>query len=68
MHEVADESQHIQTTFRGLVEDSHRTMAICDDITAAAGSGRNCLVLTRWTEHLGSIVDTLADKGVDSLV
>jgi superfamily II DNA or RNA helicase len=67
-HQTAEEGQHIQTTFRGLVEDSRRTDAICADIATAARSGRNCLVLTRWTEHLDSIADTLAAAGVEPLV
>ena len=56
-HQTADEGQHIQATFRGLVEDGHPTAAICDDVATACrkDGGRNCLVLTRWTEHLVSI-------------
>lgn len=67
-HETAEEGQHIQTTFRGLVEDSQRTAAICDDIANARGAGRHCLVLTRWTEHLDSITELLATKGIEALV
>lgn len=48
-HQPAEAGQHIQTIYRGLVEDTQRTQAICGDITAAIGAGRNCLVLTRWT-------------------
>jgi hypothetical protein len=58
-YKTAEETQHIQTTFRGLVEDSARTARICADIVSASRRGRNCLVLTRWTEHLTSIVDGL---------
>jgi superfamily II DNA or RNA helicase len=67
-YETAEEGQHIQTTFRGLVEDRQRTAAICDDIAAARESGRRCLVLTRWTEHLDSITESLAAKGIEALV
>jgi superfamily II DNA or RNA helicase len=67
-HDVTEEGQHIQTTFRGLVEDSLRTSAICDDIAQAMLAGRNCLVLTRWTEHLVLITEMLAERGVDALV
>lgn len=67
-HQSADDNQHIQTTFRGLVEDDRRTAAICDDIATAARAGRNCLVLTRWTEHLESITETLTARGVEPLV
>ena len=67
-HETAEEGQHIQTTFRGLVEDSQRTAGICDDIAKARDAGRHCLVLTRWTEHLDSITELLAMKGIEALV
>jgi superfamily II DNA or RNA helicase len=67
-HQTAEDGQHIQTTFRGLVEDDRRTAAICADIAIAAHSGRNCLVLTRWTEHLDAIAEGLAAAGVEPLV
>jgi superfamily II DNA or RNA helicase len=67
-HQVVDDGEHIQTTFRGLVEDDQRTAAICEDIATAARVGRNCLVLTRWTEHLIAIADRLVEHGVDPLV
>jgi superfamily II DNA or RNA helicase len=66
-HEAHDDSEHIQETFRGLVEDRARTAAICDDIAAASGRGRNCLVLTRWTEHLDSITESLSARGLEPL-
>ncbi|MGH9250753.1 MAG: TOTE conflict system archaeo-eukaryotic primase domain-containing protein, partial [Acidimicrobiales bacterium] len=58
-HEDADDGQHIQAVFRGLVEDGQRTTAICHDIAVAARAGRNCLVLTRWKEHLDTIAQGL---------
>jgi superfamily II DNA or RNA helicase len=67
-HEAAEPGQHIQATFRGLVEDAQRTTEICDDIEIAVSDGRNCLVLTRWTEHLASITSLLAERGVEALV
>jgi superfamily II DNA or RNA helicase len=67
-HQPAEDDQHIQTTYRGLVEDQRRTTAICEDIANAAAAGRNCLVLTKWTEHLDAIADTLQHKGVTPLV
>lgn len=67
-HQSAEDDQHIQTTFRGLVDDDQRTATICDDIATAARAGRNCLVLTRWTEHLESIAETLTAHGVEPLV
>ena len=51
-----------------MVEDDQRTAEICGDIAAAVAAGRNCLVLTRWKEHLDSICESLADRGVDTLV
>ena len=66
-HKAAD-GEHIQTIYRGLVEDSDRTRAICDDIAAAVRAGRNCLVLTRWTEHLDVITELLSGKGLEPLV
>ncbi len=67
-HQEDTQRQHIQTIFRGLVEDDARTQAICDDIVAAVTAGRNSLVLTRWTEHLDRIVTTLHERGLDPLV
>jgi superfamily II DNA or RNA helicase len=67
-HEGHDDGQHIQETFRGLVEDAARTGTICDDIAEAAGRGRNCLVLTRWTKHLDVITKNLSERGVEPLV
>jgi superfamily II DNA or RNA helicase len=66
--EVSDDGAHIQDLFRALVDDEARTMAISDDVATAAAKGRNCLVLTQWTEHLSSVVSTLGAKGVTPLV
>ncbi len=66
--EVSDDVTHIQDLFRALVDDEARTMAICDDVVAAAAKGRNCLVLTQWTEHLSSVVSALAASGSTPLV
>jgi superfamily II DNA or RNA helicase len=67
-HQPAHEGEHIQTIYRGLVEDTQRTRSICDDITTAVTAGRNCLILTRWTEHLEVIVEMLAAGDVEPLV
>jgi hypothetical protein len=67
-HEDTDDGQHIQAVFRDLVEDGQRTAAICQDIAAAAHAGRNCLVLTRWKEHLDTIAQSLTAQGIDPLV
>lgn len=66
-HDAA-EGQHIQTIFRDLVDDQARTRAICDDIHNAVSSGRHCLVLTRWTDHLNAIVEILTAKNLEPLV
>lgn len=71
LHETMHTSgpgEHIQETFRRLVGDSARTSSICDDIAAAVAQGRNSLVLTRWTEHLESIVEELMGRGLAPLV
>ncbi len=62
--EANDDVAHIQDLFRALVDDEARTMTICDDVTAAVAKGRNCLVLTQWTEHLSSVVSVLGSKGI----
>jgi superfamily II DNA or RNA helicase len=67
-HGPAEDGQPFATLLRGLVEDEQRTATICDDIAGAVTAGRNSLVLTRWTEHLESIVDTLKARGLDPLV
>lgn len=54
----------IQSVFRGLVEDEDRTRLICADIAAAARAGRNCLVLSQWTEHLARLAVQLEELGL----
>lgn len=67
-YQPAQEGEHIQAIYQGLVEDAERTRSICDDIAAAVDAGRNCLVLTRWTEHLEVIVEMLAVRDLEPLV
>ena len=62
--EANEDVTHIQDLFRALVDDDARTMAICGDIATAAARGRNCLVLTQWTEHLSSVVSMLSARGM----
>ncbi len=66
--EANEDVTHIQDLFRALVDDEARTIAICDDVASAAAKGRNCLVLTQWTEHLSSIVSVLGARGVTPFV
>lgn len=65
---VSDDVTNIQELFRALVDDEARTAAICRDIAVAAAKGRNCLVLTQWTDHLSAVVSTLLGQGVAPLV
>ena len=65
---VEEEGQHIQATYRGLVEHARRTVAISADVEVTVSAGRNCLVLTRWKEHLDSISELLRTREVDTLV
>ena len=55
----------IQSVFRGLVEDEDRTRLICADVAAAARAGRNCLVLSQWTEHLARLAAQLEELGLE---
>ncbi len=67
-HRSAEDGLPFATLLHGLVEDEQRTGMICDDIAAATAAGRNSLVLTRWTEHLDSIVEALTARGLEPLV
>jgi superfamily II DNA or RNA helicase len=58
----------IQRVFRELVDDGDRTRRIAGDVAAAAGAGRNCLVLSQWTEHVSHLAASLTERGVQSLV
>jgi superfamily II DNA or RNA helicase len=67
-HLPASSDQHIQAVFRGIVEDKRRTQTIAADIVSASRRGRNCLVLTRWTEHLELITASLRAHRSEPLV
>ena len=54
----------IQSVFRGLVEDEDRTRLICADVAAAVRAGRNCLVLSQWTEHIARLRALLEEGGL----
>jgi len=54
----------IQSIFRGLVDDEARTRQICADVAAAGRAGRNCLVLSQWTEHLARLQAQLEVLGL----
>jgi superfamily II DNA or RNA helicase len=61
---TGDTPPTIQAVFRGLVDDDARTRQICGDVAAAVESGRNCLVLSQWKEHVGLIRDRLESHGI----
>jgi superfamily II DNA or RNA helicase len=63
-----DEEAGIQGVFRALVEDGERSRQICGDIAAAIEAGRNCLVLTQWTEHLETLSGELQHLGIEAIV
>jgi superfamily II DNA or RNA helicase len=58
----------ISAIYRDLVADDARTGLIADDVVAALGRGRHCLVLTQWTEHLDRFVTALGLRGHEPVV
>jgi hypothetical protein len=56
----------IQSVFRGLVQDEDRTRLICADVASAVRAGRNCLVLSQWTEHIARLGALLAELGIEA--
>ena len=58
----------IAAIYRDLVADDGRTGQIADDVVAALARGRNCLVLTQWTEHLDRLVTMLSKRGHEAVV
>jgi superfamily II DNA or RNA helicase len=60
--------EHIQETFRRLVEDGERNETIVGDVVSALGSGRHCLVLTQRVEHLRLLAERLEERGQHPLV
>jgi superfamily II DNA or RNA helicase len=63
-----DDDARIHDVFRALVEDETRTRMIGADIASASARGRNCLVLTQWTEHVASLVAELRRLDITPLV
>jgi superfamily II DNA or RNA helicase len=66
-HPALGNESHIQEEFRWLVEDDGRNGRICDDVLGTVTAGRNCLVLTRWTEHLKLLVEGMQARGLEPL-
>ena len=54
--------------YKDLIADEQRTRQVIADVTAALSQGRNCLVLTNWTAHLGKFADALRAMGHDPVV
>jgi len=67
-HTAGADGTAIQDVFRAIVDDDRRTQQIGADIAAAVAAGRNCLVLSQWTEHLARLVDDLSARGRSALV
>ena len=65
--QTSDEELSIQAVFRSLVEDEERSRQICGDVAAAIEAGRNCLVLTQWTEHLETLSGELQKLGIEAI-
>ncbi len=64
----AQDGLEIQAVFRAIVEDDRRTEQICVDVAKAVHAGRNCLVLSQWTEHVDRLVKGLKTRGHQPLV
>lgn len=58
----------IAAIYRDLVADSARTRQVVDDVVAALGRARHCLVLTQWTKHLELLAAALSDEGRDPVI
>jgi superfamily II DNA or RNA helicase len=58
----------IQEVFRLLVESEERTALVCDDVLAAIGEGRRCLVLSQWKQHCRLLAEAIRSRGVMPLV
>ncbi len=64
----AQDGLGIQAVFRAIVEDDQRTEQICLNVASAVQAGRNCLVLSQWTEHVDRLVEGLKRRGHQPLV
>jgi superfamily II DNA or RNA helicase len=54
--------------YRDLATDDARNQQIVDDVVAALGRGRHCLVLTKRTDHLERFAAALRDRGHDPVI
>lgn len=58
----------IAAIYRTLVADEARTVQVLEDVAAALQRGRQCLLLTQWTEHVERFVEGLRQRGYDPVV
>jgi superfamily II DNA or RNA helicase len=58
----------IAAIYRDLAADESRNEQIVNDVVAAIGRGRHCLVLTQWTGHVDDLAGRLRDSGLDPVV
>ncbi len=58
-----EEDVRIQEVFRAMVEDEERSALIVQDVLAALGRGRRCLILSQWKEHCQALARGLIEKG-----
>ena len=58
----------ITVIYKDLIADEPRTSQVTADVAAALSQGRNCLVLTNWTAHLGKLADALRALGHDPVI
>lgn len=63
-----DDVPDLASVHRALAADEARNSQIVDDVLAALGRGRNCLVLTRRVAHLDTLTAQLAKHGHPALV
>jgi superfamily II DNA or RNA helicase len=54
--------------YQAMIADDARNQTIVDDVCEALGRRRNCLVLTRRTAHLETLITMLAARGHDAIV
>jgi hypothetical protein len=54
--------------YKDLIASDQRTRQVMADVAGALDQGRNCLVLTNWTDHLGKIAGALRALGHDPVI
>jgi superfamily II DNA or RNA helicase len=54
--------------YKDLIASDERSGQVIADVVVALGQGRNCLVLTNWTEHLVTIASALRGLGHDPVI